>query len=270
MTVPVIVDGLGEWKSHTPDPVVSIAPLLTNRVLFQMPKDHELQFPAMAVMQSYVNVFKQKMLSNDASFGTATYALKYDVDIPDDDWDYFIRAGLLLVQDRTPLPYHDIVFDLTEAKVAAMLPSGKHVFQIYGVLTGVGCPSVPVLTHVKPRDDGGRWAVTSPNLKGMVPGSEVTTVESILRDGDGQWSGVVGMAGRDTYLACAIGIPTVEIVPADRPIGYLSKWAFKLYRAVMENGRISVERQVSQAVNNLNVVLAYLAAKAQREAMCAK
>ena len=48
-------------------------------ILFIMPKDRELQFPAMAALQSYVNDYKVKMQANTVTAEMPEYRFRYHV-----------------------------------------------------------------------------------------------------------------------------------------------------------------------------------------------
>ena len=59
---------------------------IIDEVLFRMPVDLELQFPAMAVLQSFVNGYDEKMHANNpVKDGSVTFELRYDVEMPDED-----------------------------------------------------------------------------------------------------------------------------------------------------------------------------------------
>src|ERR1017187_3075915 len=179
--------------------------LITEQALFKMPKDRELQFPAMAVLQSYVNSYEEKMKANDVSYGTAKFRLFYDVEMPEEDWQFFQRAGLKLNTNRVKLEHMDMVFDLTEDRVESMHSSGKHVCQIFGVMTGVGCPAWPTLRTVHPKmERPRRWGVCPYDTLAETVWKESDEViaideEMLLASVDRQWTGIVGLASRLTY-----------------------------------------------------------------------
>jgi hypothetical protein len=241
--------------------------LITEQALFKMPKDQELQFPAMAVLQSYVNSYSEKMKANDVSYGTARFRLFYDAEMPEEDWQFFQRAGLKLSTNRVKLEHLDMVFDLTEDRVESMCSSGKHVCQIYGVMTGVGCPAWPTLRKVHPKMDGGTtWGVGEGVHKAWADVARTHCNQLVLLDADtllsaedNQWTGVIGRASRLTYLACSMGIPTIEILPENREVSFLSKFGFSAYRVIERQE--NVERGIAQAMANIHQVLHYLHTK---------
>ena len=56
----------------------------------------------------------------------------------------------------------------------------------------------------------------------------------LMRAVDGEWTGIIGVAGWETYMAVSMGLPVVELVPSDRPRRWMSKWGSKSYYAVGE------------------------------------
>src|SRR5678816_2970785 len=84
--------------------------VIVDQVLFIMPKSREYQFPAIGVVQDFVNTYQQKMMAqNPAGNPLLRYQLKYDVDISGDDWDFFQQIGLQLIQPREELTEPDMV-----------------------------------------------------------------------------------------------------------------------------------------------------------------
>jgi hypothetical protein len=241
--------------------------LITEQALFKMPKDQELQFPAMAVLQSYVNSYAEKMKANDVSYGTAKFRLFYNAEMAEEDWQFFQRAGLKLDTARVRLEHTDMVFDLREQRVESMRSSGKHVCQIFGVMTGVGCPAWPTLRKVHPKMAGGTtWGVGEGVHKAWADVARTRCDQLVLLDADtllsaedNQWTGVIGKASRLTYLACSMGIPTIEILPENRDVNFLSKFGFSAYRVIEHQE--NVERSLTQAMDNIHSILRYLHTK---------
>ncbi len=92
----------------------------------------------------------------------------------------------------------------------------------------------------------------------MIDGTTLVDVQ------DDEFSGVVGWAGWETYLACSKGLPVIEILPAGRSSIWLSKWSTPLYRAISYEGakaETEMLRCINQAKHNLEMVCAYLAEK---------
>jgi hypothetical protein len=222
---------------------------ILDKVLFKMPTDRELLFPAMAVLQHFVNGFDNKMKANDVSHDKETeYRLRYDVEIAGPDWGLFERLGLKLNQGPVPIGLPDMIVDLREEKTLQFRESGKHVCQVYGVLSGVGCPPIPTTRKVAPDFSGGSWVSV-----GQIPGMKEITGEQLLDTVSGQYSGIVGRAGWETYVTCCLGLPVVEIIPADRPRQWLSKWTHQHYRMVVESDHVA--RDVRSAIVSLNAWL---------------
>jgi hypothetical protein len=240
--------------------------LITEQALFKMPQDKELQFPAMAVLKSYVSTYKEKMAANDVSQGTATYRLFYELEMAKEDYTFFRLAGIKLSDPPRRIEQPDMVFDLTEDRIHSMAGSGKHACQIYGIITGVACPPWPQLRQLKLKTTGTcAWGVAEDSLEltscmeqladKVVP----VDCNQLIMAEENKWTGIVGQASQLTYLACAMGIPTIEILPEGRDVGFLSKFGFKLYRVIEH--RDNLERKVLQAMKNIRDVCHYLATK---------
>lgn len=229
--------------------------IITDRVLFKMPRDRELLFPATAILQSFVNGFQDKMQANHPLPDTPTeYRLEFQVDIEAGEWEFFRRAGFLLNQwpetlDEEP----DMIIDLTEERLAKFASLGKHVTQVYGIMSGIGCPPLPILRQLKRTKEPGKWL----NL-------DCARGEVLFDRLDGQLTGVIGYAGWETYLAASMGccwnhekaktfcdcLPVIEIIPKDRPVNWLSKFFNGHYR-VCEEGKGNVEKQIQQAIESI-------------------
>lgn len=213
---------------------------------FIMPRDWELQFPAMATLQAYVAVFKQKMQHNDATFGTKRWDIVYQIDIPDADLDFFKQAGLLLAKDSEPLTEVDMLVDFSDAKLEWFKTCGKHVLQACAMLSGlpVTITPFPRLKNVKP---------SMSNLWLEVNGNDTPDFD-LLKIADNQITGVYGLAGRWTFLAASMGLAVIEILPPGRPKRWLSKYANPLYR-VSENGtRAEISRAQSGVDKTLHLM----------------
>ena len=219
---------------------VSQQTLIIDRVRFLMPKDRELQFPAITIVQSYVNNFDAKWKANVYNNPRYRFELRYDVAIADEDWAFFRKAGLALPQDREPLNDVDAEFDLTEEKLAQFDKCEKHVCQVYGALTGVGCPPLPEIRRVLP---GKQWWVL-----GSYDGDDLLALK------DDICAGFIGKAGWETYLAAAMGLPVIEYCIPGRPRNWLSKWTNPYYR-VIDEAKGNVQLQIESAVASIEQVL---------------
>ena len=223
--------------------------LLRDRVLFQMPKDRELLFPAMAVFQHFVNSYESRMLASDGGQGYK-YLLSYDLDIAKEDWELFQQLDLELKQPREVLDNVDMVVDFTEERLALFKNSGKHVCQACGVMAGVGTITpMPKIRQVQPKRDILVFKYVGVNSDLALDG---ITAKELVRLEDGKISGVVGCASWETYLAASMGLPVIELVPDDRPLTWLSKWSNPYYRVVQGE---NIVVQISSATMNLVEVL---------------
>lgn len=206
--------------------------LLVDRVLFRMPRDRELQFPAMAVVQAFVRGFKEKMRVADVSRGAATYELQWDLEMSANDFSFFVAAGATFGSIRTPNLVPDMVVDLSDERLEQYKDSGKHACQICGIMSGVACMPVPSLRHVKPRLQNKVWGVVGEKSIDTTYPLVPLTIDNLLEAEDGAYTGVVGHAGVGTYLAAAMGIAVIEILPLGRPRNWLTKWQNKGYRLI--------------------------------------
>ncbi len=241
-----------------------------------LPSQRELQFAAMAVLQSYVKSYEQRMKASIVKpdgkpLDDAKFILNYSLDISEEDLQFFYDAGLQLAyipqKERVQLPA--MLLDFSEEAVLPIVEStGKHVCQVYGMLCGVEDLPLPELPKVKPRlanNHNGIW--------GILPGVEINTPfgggQVVPIDGralcvarDGQYSGIVGLAGWETYMSCAKGIPTIEYLPEGRGRTWLSKWAMITYRAISyQKDQATFQHYADQARHNLEMVCSYLAEK---------
>lgn len=215
---------------------------IVDRVLFRLPQDLELQFPAIAVLQAFVNEYDANMAANNVSPEKVdTYKLQYAVDMATADWEFFVRLGLVLthqpVVELDAAPH--MVVDYSDDKLNHYQLKGKHVGQLCGSMLGIACPPIPVIRRVASRKIlPFRWAVLesvpfSVSDKLINDTREFVPADAVLYTLNGQLTGVVGVASRETYAIASMGLPVVEIVPASRPLYWLSKFSNIGYRAVV-------------------------------------
>lgn len=234
---------------------------LPDYVEFCLPTDHELQFPAIAVLQEYVNKYDDRMKVMDVSGGTVVNKLHYWVaDIPDEDWRFFIDAGLLLyylpdTEFIRALAVPDMVIDMRDGILDQFRESGKHACQICTIMAGVTSPAFPTLRKVMPDMTGSQWGVLG-GVSVLMNGMKGLTVEELLVAKDGQWTGIIGEAGRGTYLAAAFGLPVIEVIPKGRSRNWLSKWSNMFYRVVDHSA--DNPRQIAAAMSNLEGALRHV------------
>lgn len=214
---------------------------VTDYLHFVMPVDQELQFSAIATMQESVNTYDARSKNSDASGGKQTSELEYTVDISQEDWTFFSRAGLVLShlpQSLSAFPpiTPDMLIDMSDARLARFMHSGKHCSSVCNLLAGVACPAIPKIKAVVPRTQDHRWLVVGLAQAFVVAPDNakyvVGTGEELLTAQDKEWTGIISYAGRWTYLAAAFGIGVIELQPPGRPFTWLSKYVNSGYRVV--------------------------------------
>lgn len=223
---------------------------LVDQILFKMPKDRELQFPTMAVLQSYVNEYDLKMMANDVSQGKVAYQLRYDVEMDDYDWQFFQSIGLELKKAKTNIARPDAVMDFTEERINRYANLGKHVSQVCGLMCGVGCPPLPVIKKIAV-EQGQPWLILDDVSLGYLDG-----IDHRLDIGlcvDGSYCGAIGWASWKTYYAASMGWPVIELLPVGRPRTWLSKWWNPWYR-VIDPTAGDIPWQIKQAIASLPVL----------------
>ncbi len=231
---------------------------ITDRVLFKMPKDRELQFPAIAVVQAFVRGFDDKARVTDVSRGAATYDLQWALDMSEHDFQFFIAAGATFGRIPANNIIPDMIVDLSDDRINMYCDSGRHVCQICGIMSGVACMPVPALRQVRPRLQSKVWA--------LVGEKEITTdyrlvpikLEHLLAADDESYTGVVGMASVETYLAAAMGLAVVELLPVGRPRNWLSKWQNKGYRLIDTPDESEWSEQLAYAMSSAEAVVDHM------------
>lgn len=229
--------------------------LIKDRVQFKMPRDRELLFPAVAVMQFFVDTYQDRMVMNDAGQGHK-YNLSYGVDLEKEDWDFFQRIGLVLNQPSEVLNGYDMLADFSEERLAMFKNSGKHVCQAYGVMAGVGAITpIPNIRKIQLKKHDPVWVVLGEQYEGKVPiGFKYQALlgEDLYSLKDEEVTGVIGKAGWETYLAASMGLAVIELLPDDRPVTWLSKWSNQYYRVVQGEDKLD---QIKSAIQNLESLL---------------
>lgn len=219
--------------------------IIPDRILFVMPEDRELQFCAMSSMQCFVQTYADRMkVHNLAGPEKYKFELHYQVEIDPDHWKFFQRIGLeirVLPERLTARP--DMIIDMSDERLLKHKDSGMHACQWCNVMSGVPTPVIPAIRRVKPSLSVDRvWR----SVDGM------TAPEDLV---DGEVSGVYGYASWKTYLTCSMGIPTVEIIPYNRHVMWLSKFTNSGYRVIREDddnlwfsmltkAEVSIEREL--------------------------
>lgn len=243
--------------------------IVKDMLWFHLPKDQQLQFPAVAMLQYFVATYDARMKGNDPSGGTAVYQLEYGVNVPQEDWQLFLDAGLTLVQPPlhigAPTGELTMEIDMREERLERFGTHSQHACQLYGKMCGEESIPVPKIRRVKGSING-RWG-TLPSTKfydalGWKKGSEGPfvarediTVTQLLQAKDEEWRGIIGYMGKETYLAAAMGLPVIELYPRTMPVTWLSKWANRGYRMVIDSEPYSVQRQLKSAIGSIEEML---------------
>ncbi len=232
--------------------------VITDNIFFKMPTDPELQTAMVAVWQTYVNQYLERSRANDvagvlcatcklqrstpdkcqkcgdtSTVPIATYQLCCGHDMSQEDWQIYLRAGLMLTYAPMEVVHIDSVIDLNNDRLNSFKTSGKHVCQIGSMLAGIAVSPLPALEQRKPNlTKDFLWASLGPIEDNIPWVSTNLGLEELLAVPNGLYTGFVGRASRETYLACAMGFPVVEIIPTQRSRNWLSKWTNTGYRVV--------------------------------------
>ena len=221
--------------------------IIDDKVLFRLPKDRELQFPAMAVAQQYINTYDVRMAANDVSRGAVKYQLHYDLDMSSEDRAFWKQVKLKLTKYPEPISEPDMIADMREERLVQFDATGKHACQIFGVMCGIENKPKAIVREVKPKVDEARWCeIGFESEFGYTPidGKDLLTLP------DYYWTGVVAHASWETYLVACMGLPVVEILPRNRSRSWLSKFFHNEYRMV-ELAAGNVEQQVRLAIASI-------------------
>lgn len=234
--------------------------IIPDYVRFIMPKDRELQWAAMPIVQKWINNYQIRMEKGDVSGGRAQFQLTYDLEMADEDFEIFKRAGLVLKQEPEKFDVPpDMIVDYSDERLKRFENQGRYVTQVCGIFCGEEAPSVPTVKKVHP-GLGARWATLDEEWStrdwygwGM---AELITAEDLLEAKDAQWMGVIGRASWQTYLAASMMLPVIEIIPATRNKKWLSKFYNIGYRVVVDDGDgEQLVDHIRQAIKSVEVLL---------------
>lgn len=230
--------------------------LITERVLFVLPHDRELQIAAISILQDYVNTFDDRSKASDVTGGKASYDLEYNVAVDDMTvWDAFKFAGLVLTRHPRDFPVDTatMVVDFADEKLLLWCGHGKHAVQACGVMCGSIASSLPLIRRVRPKIRDYAWARLESEFAypvGMWPTTRLINVDMLSTLKDEELTGVIGFASWQTYLAASMGLPTVEILPEGRDLNWLSKYPNSGYRVVDGPASAHLE-QIASAVRSV-------------------
>lgn len=230
-----------------------------DRVLFKLPESRELQFPAMGAVQEFVNTFQARAKNSDVSRGKFTaYKLEYGLHGWAEDISFFRSIGIKL--DVQPVEIvegsrWDMVVDMSDHRINAFKDSGKHASAVCNLFAGIECPSLVKITAVAPRIDSPKYLVLGKAARSLleaatpkfVPGSG----EELIGAKDKEWTGIIGCAGWETYLAAAMGLACIELLPGSRPMSWLSKWLNPMYRVVDGKTPEDQQGQLDRAIRSI-------------------
>ena len=261
---------------------------IIDRVLFNMPKDKELQFLAMAIVQQFVNFYKirKKAFDVDPSVSVSytitetgkvqesemtqqtknNYVLHYWLNMPDEDKKLFDALQVDLIHAPTQFAEPpDAVFEFTDETAKALYNPNRHASQAYAALCGAGkAILLRCLLIVKPRIENPHWLHLDHDdwTDATYPNKTAIFEEQILSAKDYELTGVIGTQGYLTYLAACRSIPVVEIIPQGRSEHFMSKHVLRYYRKVrweqnqtllrelVQRAMVSVENQLLFDMNS--------------------
>ena len=237
-------------------------------MLFIMPRDRELQFPAMAILQAFVNCYSRKMADPFTNPAKIPFELQWDVDMPDEDWQVFQRLGIELETQRTRrMGVYDCLIDLSDSRLQQERWPDRHVCQAMGFLSGVEALPLPKIKRILPKVlDGYRWCVTSPDMLPYVAPLDVIQEEDLLRAEQHSITGVIGIASPLTYLAVSMGLAVVEILPDGRKRNWMSKFTSAGYRMLATQDRTLWADYIRRATRSVEMELEFHVAQ-ERERM---
>jgi len=244
----------------------------TEDILFIMPKDRELQFPAMAALQSYVNNYQMKMESNCVTTVMPEYRFRYQTTMSPEDWELFAKLGIALVQQPEQISFPDSVIEMSDAKILSFYNSEKHAAQVCAALSGVEAPPYPKVKQPTPGLASGVLCITDypvPHtlLEKVLQWRGEYSVQLMISE---DWTRLldtttdaaptpvyVGTQSWQTYALSAMNLPVIEILPKGRGLNWLSKWKNSLYRLVEEDQLA----RVPDALRNIEATLKFLEEK---------
>jgi len=204
----------------------------------------------MAVVQAYVEDYEKKVYFTGMEKLGYKINFEYCLAMAPADLQMFLDVGIVLRQPPSAIfKDSDAEVDFTESRLAHFnWREDHHVAQVYGALIGVESTVMPEIRKITP---GEQWVCVK-DVPGF-PHLPRIDGDTLVRAQDGQIGGIIGRAGWETYLACAQGLPVIEIKPPGRPANALSKWSHKQYRMV--DGEGNVVSQVQRALLDLKVLL---------------
>jgi len=246
--------------------------IATEDVLFVMPKDRELQFPAMAALQMYVNNYEIKMQANCVLPTMPTYKFRYWAEMSDDDWNLFQRLGIELKQQREQLTFPDTVIELNDERLLSFFNSEKHAAQVCSAIAGVETPPYPLVKQAHAGEWSGWLMCIGPYALSLSADnappdcfvSNLTSDELLTMPAHGNEitaAIVIGYQSWETYAAAAMGLSVIEILPKNKGANWLSKWKNPLYRVIEED---HLDR-LPATLKNLKEVMKWRSSKALAE-----
>lgn len=204
---------------------------MKENVFFRMPSDLERSIAAISTIREYR---RYRHIANKTNYEleitvagrSAAFAQRIDI-----EWH------LADTSELPPRGSYDLVFDFDtpyEEMYQWSLPTQKHMVQTYGMQLAIDPPAVPDLSVVLERKATaplvGRLLVDDRISYPVDTARYLNTEHAIASVQDGDV--VVGLRDGFTYLACAMGLPVVEIYPPDRHRRWISKWSHPLYAMI--------------------------------------
>lgn len=230
-----------------------------DHVRFLMPSSRELQWAAMSIAQKWLNNYDTRMEAQDTSGGRALFDLHYEFTMPDEDFRIFEAVGLSLAkQPEKVFGPVDMIIDFREERIERLNDGLRHATQACGVMCGEDAKAVPKVRLVNPGVNA-PWVTTHEGLA-VALGARYVEAEAFYTVQNGDFRGMVGYAGWETYMAASMYLPVVEIVPATRSRNWLSKFCNLGYRPVRAG-----EKEIEETQRAMRSVEAMLCSLAQAE-----
>lgn len=184
-----------------------------DNVLFLVPHDLEAALAALTTIQDYI---AHRVKNEKARWTELELNVYVKLAESAQDWRFLFeqlpRCEVVTV-DTIWRNAYDLVFEFNAQRAYKFSSaSQRHMVQAFGLQLGLDPKILPDLTGLDQK-----------KLHGMLYGLEECVGVYL-----GTRSGV-------TYLACALGLPIVEIYPTDKHRYWLSKWSHPLYTMIYEN-----------------------------------
>jgi len=179
------------------------------------------------------------------------FRMRYQVQMADEQWDFFQRLGVDLKQDREEIGFPDSVIEMTDEKLLSLYDSQKHCFQACSAIAGVEARAFPKSRVVDcAHEFGGTLLLVGPDVHGLLMDVQdvmprdlsisSTRVDDLIALSEGKSSIpmtpiVIGYQSWHTYTASTLGLPVIEVLQKGRAVNWFSKWQNAAYRMIEYN-----------------------------------